>query len=252
MLLAAALVSTQVIGGLANVSTRAFVGAGAEVMIPGIIVNEKTDRYLIGVAGPSLSGSLLNFLADPALQVINQQTGAVVAESDNWQMGPSASELAALNIALHPNEPAVVVDLSPGSYTVIVTGAGGSTGVAVAGVYEINAFWNGAPSGITPGTWRSAFGKGRVCFNVSADGTSLTAENSVCDSGRSLDIDVDGACDIEIELTQNIPINNNEFSYDGGNEQAKGTFTSNTAANGTALDTDEGVCSTSWSAGPAN
>src|SRR5262245_19652398 len=70
---------------LANISTRAFVQTGDDVMIGGFIVQgTEAKRVIIRAIGPELSQyGIPNFLADPVLELYDG-TGALIATNDNW------------------------------------------------------------------------------------------------------------------------------------------------------------------------
>ena len=105
ILLAAGFAASPAFSELANISSRAFVGTDDAVLIPGFIVNGESDDYLILVQGPSLVGTVPNALADPRLEVRNQETGELIAANDNWEDGPSAAQIAASGLELDPLEP---------------------------------------------------------------------------------------------------------------------------------------------------
>lgn len=143
---------------LVNVSNRGFVGTGAQVMIPGFVVHGTgARRYLVRAVGPKLvdfglaAGSLL---ADPRVQVMRE--GVEVAMNDNWvvQTSPGggtsadvqtiAQQIGAFSLGASAGQPtedqqsaALIVWLEPGGYTVVVSGAGGATGIVIAEVYEV-------------------------------------------------------------------------------------------------------------------
>jgi glucose/arabinose dehydrogenase len=124
---------------LANISTRAHAGAGNDVVIGGFVVGGSSAKRVAVVAtGPSLAASgVANVLADPSLTLVRSSDQAILASNDNWQAGPSASQLQASGFApSHALEAAVMVELSPGAYTAIAEGVGGATGVTVVAVYE--------------------------------------------------------------------------------------------------------------------
>jgi hypothetical protein len=56
--------------------------------------------------------------------------------NDNWQQAANAAAIQASGFApLDPAESAILVTLQPGAYTAIVTGVGGTTGVAIIEVF---------------------------------------------------------------------------------------------------------------------
>ena len=110
-------------------------------------------------------------------------------------------------------------------------------------------------SGITPGRWSGP----QVCFNVSADGRTLTSQGSFCDSNRSFDADIDSVteggnpCDAEVECQGVIAIVDGSFSCTDSGAIAVGTFTSPTTASGVAQESESsGVCTANWTATPDN
>lgn len=129
---------------LVNVSTRARVESGDDVVIGGfVIAGTGTKRVLVRCLGPSLAAfGVGGVLTDPNLEVKNasQQT---IATNDDWR----ANEAAVLASGFAPTdnrECAVVLDLPAGAYTAIVRGAGGAQGVAIIEVYDLATSGSGA------------------------------------------------------------------------------------------------------------
>ena len=130
---------------LANISTRAVVGAGDDALIGGFIVRGDTPKRLILRAiGPSLAGAgLTNVLANPVLEV-HDGTGALIASNDNWQDDANSQEVTEAGIApADPNESAIVLTLPASSaglgYTALVRGADGGSGVGLVEVYDVDS-----------------------------------------------------------------------------------------------------------------
>jgi len=126
---------------LANLSTRGFVQTGNNVMIGGFILggNSANARVAVRGRGPSLSQSgLSNLLADPTLE-LRDGNGALLISNDNWLDDPvSAAQLTANGLALPDvKESGIYTTLSPGSYTAIVAGKNGGTGVALVEIYRL-------------------------------------------------------------------------------------------------------------------
>ena len=142
---------------LVNASTRAFVGTGASILIPGISVGGSgAAGLLIRAAGPALEKfGVSNVLADPVITVF--RGGDVVAVNDDWGQALSAqyftggllpSPVAPLTaasaavgaFALDPGsrDAALMVTL-PGSasYTVQVSGKNGTTGTVLVEFYLV-------------------------------------------------------------------------------------------------------------------
>ena len=126
---------------LANIATRAVVLTGSDVMIAGLIIGGSAAKtVVVNVAGPSLaSAGVAGVLADPTLTLVRSSDGAIIAANDNWQGAPNAAQIQASGFApANSLEPAIMMTLAPGAYTAIVQGAGGGTGVALVGVFEVD------------------------------------------------------------------------------------------------------------------
>jgi hypothetical protein len=123
---------------LMNISTRGFVGTGDNVMIGGLILNG-TDpaTILFRAIGPSLaSAGIQNPLADPTLDLFNAQ-GTKIGSDNNWKDSQQSAIQATGLVPGDDRESALLIDLNPGNYTAIVTGANNTTGVAVIEAYNL-------------------------------------------------------------------------------------------------------------------
>ena len=131
---------------LINISARAFVGTGAEVLIGGFIIGgDGEQEVLVQARGPELvNDGIANALADPVLTVTNATTGEVLMENDNWEddVGQRQRVIDAWggspNMAAGSLSSAAYLNLDPGNYTGKVEGKNGTTGVALVEVYEID------------------------------------------------------------------------------------------------------------------
>jgi hypothetical protein len=125
---------------LRNISTRAFVQTGDRVEIGGfIITGSGTKRVLIRAIGPSLSGlGIGGTLADPTLELRNA-SNALITSNDNWTDSPDAAAIQATGIPPSNNfESAIIRTLNPGSYTAIVAGKNGGTGIGLVEIYDVD------------------------------------------------------------------------------------------------------------------
>ena len=124
---------------LANISTRGVVETGSNVMIGGFILGKGPDaaRVVVRAIGPSLSqAGIAGVLADPTLD-LRDGNGELVRNNNNWKESQQA-ELEATGIPpVNDLESAIVATLPPGPYTAVVAGVGGTTGVALVEVYQI-------------------------------------------------------------------------------------------------------------------
>lgn len=130
---------------LSNISTRAEVGTGANIIIPGfVILGTGTESLLVRADGPSLSQfGVTGVLAEPSLSVTNS-AGTLFASNTGWGtnsnsalVASAAASVGAFALTAGSADSAQIVNLSPGAYTMQVSGVGNTTGVALAEVYEV-------------------------------------------------------------------------------------------------------------------
>jgi hypothetical protein len=127
---------------LANISTRAFVQTGDNVVIGGFQLGFGASNTRIAVRGlgPSLSQfGLSNLLADPTLE-LHDSNGSTLVSNDDWQSDPvSAAQLTANGLALqNSKESGIFTSLPPGAFTAILAGKNGGIGVGVVEVYNLH------------------------------------------------------------------------------------------------------------------
>jgi hypothetical protein len=120
---------------LANISTRLAVGTGNNVLIAGFIVTgTQPKKIIVRGIGPTLPVN--ENLADPTLE-LHESSGAVTA-NENWR-DTQQDELQATTIPPgNDYESAIVKSLNPGNYTAVLAGKGGTTGVGVVEVYDLD------------------------------------------------------------------------------------------------------------------
>jgi hypothetical protein len=137
---------------LLNISTRGEVLIGNSVRIGGfIITGTDAKKVIIRGIGPSLSSfGLANVLADPTLE-LHDNTGATIATNDNWQ--DDANQKTQIEASgLKPSnalESAIVATLQPGTYTAILQGKNGGTGIGLVEVYDLDQAANSKLSNIS-------------------------------------------------------------------------------------------------------
>jgi YVTN family beta-propeller protein len=132
---------------LINISTRAHVGTGGSILIPGFVIGGSgTETLLIRGDGPSLTGfGVGGALAAPSLSVFDN-TGRVVATNTGWetntnpaQIVSTAASVGAFAFTSGSADCALIASLPAGAYTVQISGVNNTTGVALAEVYEVAA-----------------------------------------------------------------------------------------------------------------
>jgi hypothetical protein len=125
---------------LANISTRGFVQTGDGVLIGGFILGGGGNSTQVAVRGigPSLAQNGLSpVLADPTLE-LRDGDGALLISNDNWQDDPEqAKQLTAHGLApTNANESGIFGVLPPGTFTVILAGKNGGTGLGLVEIYN--------------------------------------------------------------------------------------------------------------------
>lgn len=136
---------------LTSLSTRGLSLTGDDVLIPGFgIQGSGTKRLLIRAVGPTLANFpfLINgVLPDPTmiLRSYNGTSWDLVAANDNWQDNANAAEIEQtasdlFAFALQEDlDSALLVDLPTGQYTVVASGVGGTTGIAIVELYDADS-----------------------------------------------------------------------------------------------------------------
>jgi hypothetical protein len=120
-----------------NLSSRVAVQTGDNLMIGGfIITGNAPKKVVVRGLGPSLSNfGMGNLLADPFLQ-LRGSSGALIRQNDNWK-DDQRSEIE--GTAYQPTndlESVIVATLTPGAYTALLTGKGGTTGIGTVEIYD--------------------------------------------------------------------------------------------------------------------
>jgi hypothetical protein len=125
---------------LANISTRALVGTGDDVVIAGFILGNHSgaDRIIVRGIGPSLTtAGVPDALANPILE-LRDSNGVLIFANNDWQDNPAqAAEVIAAGLAPTNNlESAIASTLAPGVYTALLAGENNGTGIGLVEVYD--------------------------------------------------------------------------------------------------------------------
>ena len=132
-------------GRLVNLSARAEVGTGGNIIFGGFAIGPQgtagAEPVLIRASGPALAAfNVPGVLADPQLQLFSS-ADAVLDTNDGWAGNTAIAATAASVGAFTWTSPtshdsALDLSLSGGSYTAQVSGQSGDTGVALVEIYD--------------------------------------------------------------------------------------------------------------------
>lgn len=131
-------------GEMANISTRAFVETGDNIVIAGVVLSQgaASGRLILRGIGPSLAPAFLPaslVLANPTLE-LRDENGTLLVTNDDWQDNPiQAAEITASGLAPSNSlESAIAASLPPGFYTVLLSGLNDGTGIGLVEIYNSN------------------------------------------------------------------------------------------------------------------
>jgi len=136
--------NTADIGRLVNISCRATVGTGANILIAGFVVGGSgtsgSEPLLVRASGPALVPfGVAGTLADPQLQIYSGSTALFT--NNGWagdaQIASTASSVGAFPWTSPTSHDAALLETLPaGAYTAQIAGQSGDTGVALAELYD--------------------------------------------------------------------------------------------------------------------
>jgi N-acetylneuraminic acid mutarotase len=126
---------------MANISTRAFVSTGSNIVIGGFLLGggSLNDHVIVRGIGPSLAAQgVPNVLANPVLE-LRDGNGTLLISNNNWHDNPlQASELMAAGLAPTDDlESGISTRLPPGTYTALLAGENDGVGVGLVEVYDL-------------------------------------------------------------------------------------------------------------------
>ncbi len=136
--------SNSTAASVVNASTRAYVGTGDNVLIPGFVIGGTgTLRLLIRAVGPTLTSfGVTGALVDPTITLYRGTTA--LATNDNWSSAANAAEIASTAVAVGAfalasgsRDAAILTTLEPGAYSAIISGVGNTTGTALMELYAV-------------------------------------------------------------------------------------------------------------------
>lgn len=142
-------------GRLVQLSTRMEIGTGDNALFGGFIMRgAASKRLMIRGIGPS-AGLGAAALVNPVLEL--RDNNGIILTNDNWGDAPNAQDMIDAHVApTQPNESGILITVPSNTtnafYTAIVTGAGGTTGLGLVEVYDLD------------------FGPGSTLLNISTRG----------------------------------------------------------------------------------
>lgn len=131
---------------LVNLSTRAVIGDGHEMVVGGLTVADSNGKsYLLRAVGPSLGVfGAEGFVTAPVLKLRDAE-GVELASNQGWQEGPDAARLpeisrsaGAFPLMYGGRDAALVSRLGAGSYSVEVSAGSGQAGTGMLEFYELD------------------------------------------------------------------------------------------------------------------
>ena len=140
---------------LANLSTRALVSTGDNIVIAGFLLSgdpangindvnglggPNDDRVIVRGIGPSLAPAIFPasaVLANPTLE-LRDANGTLILSNNDWQDNAAqAAEIIAAGLApANDLESAIAATLPPGLYTALLAGLNDGTGIGVVEIYD--------------------------------------------------------------------------------------------------------------------
>jgi len=126
---------------LSNLSARAVVPGGQNQLVMGFTIQGNESKTVgLRVLGPSLplsASSAATRMPDPVLE-LRDDNGRVINANDDWETNNSQiARIQQTKLAPHnQKEPAIVVALPPGDYTVTVRDANNAAGMALVEAYD--------------------------------------------------------------------------------------------------------------------
>lgn len=131
-------------GRILNLSTRAQVGTGQNVLIAGLVVGGTGSmRLLLRGIGPGLAQfDVPGVLARPRMEVFRGATSlgfnaGWTADGLKGDLAAAAASVAAFPLLESSADSAMLLEASPGEYTIQISGIGATTGEAMVEVYVL-------------------------------------------------------------------------------------------------------------------
>ena len=126
---------------LINIAGRGTVDASSNLIAGFVVGGTSSMTVLVRALGPTLSElGVTGVLSNPKVTLYNR-SGVAIASSDDWggttALSATFARVGAYELPLESKDAAIVLTLSPGPYTAVVSGVNNTTGVALVEVYAV-------------------------------------------------------------------------------------------------------------------
>lgn len=134
--------------GVLGLSIRAQVGTGSDVLVPGVVLSQANKTLLVRTLGPQLASygvsgtlptptmTLYRFASDGTPIPVQANTGWSSVPAEVAPLQNAATTLGLDSLPMGSADSAMLPTLSPGAYTVQISGVSGATGNALVQVYD--------------------------------------------------------------------------------------------------------------------
>jgi len=123
---------------ITNISTRGQIVSGDAIIAGFVITGDLRKRLLIRAVGPTLASfGITGAVADPKIEVFADTT--VIATNNDWSdpaVTSTGATVGAFPLTSGSKDAAMVLQFTPGSYTVQVSGVGASAGIVLIEIYD--------------------------------------------------------------------------------------------------------------------
>jgi hypothetical protein len=136
--------ATSVRSRLINLSTLGYTGTGENALVAGFAIEGNAPKkLLIRAVGPGLAGyGVSGWLSNPQFVLYPLGVTTPIASNDDWSGSAELSQAfktaGAFPLTPGSHDAALVVSLSPGTYTVVITGVNNTTGYSMVELYDLD------------------------------------------------------------------------------------------------------------------
>jgi endoglucanase len=124
-----------------NISGRGAVDASSNLIAGFVVDGTGSMNVLVRAVGPTLTDyGVTGVLSNPNVTIYNR-SGVSFASNDDWggsiALSSTFPQVGAFNLPASSRDAAILLTLTPGLYTAVVSGSNGATGVALVEVYAV-------------------------------------------------------------------------------------------------------------------